>query len=369
MTRNAGGLPSDDQGEMTADEDFTDRDLSALFSGRENVDARLADLVPAVAALRSTSIVSPPDDQVASMAVALSRAVPATTDGGVARARTRTSPRRASALSRRLVAIAAGAGLLGAGFAGAAAADGAAPGDALYGLDRAFEGVGINDGGAHERLAEVRVLLEAGDVDGALRHAEQATDELEPEATEALRLAAASVASAGSEQSLEVREQVSAMLTWMSETDLEGREFGQGVAERARAIGNGRAAADGVPSEDSTSAAAGNAGTPQQARPSVGADGGTSGSAGKPEVRGKQESAGDSGNAGDSDDAAKSGGAGAPAGAPGPETSGPPAGVGAPNDSAPPAGAGKPEDPGGSENAGPPADAGENGKNAGGGRP
>ncbi|MDN4481300.1 hypothetical protein [Demequina muriae] len=359
MTRNVRGPSSDDHSEMTTDEHFSDRDLNALFSGRAIADARLAELGPVMAALRSTSADAPSDDQVAAMAVALSRAVPATTDGGVARAHARPSPRRGSALSRRLVAIVAGAGLVGVGFAGAAAADGAAPGDTLYGLDRALEAVGINNGGAHERLAEVRVLLETGDVDGALVHAEQATDELDPEATEALRAAAESVASAGSDQSREVREQVSAMLMWMSETDLEGREFGQGVAERARAIGNGNdpAATDGVTSENPDAAAEGNAGKSQQTRPPVGDDRGASGDAGQSDGGAKPES---------------KGGSGAPAK---PEDAAPPADAGSPSDSKSPAEPGPAEDSGktgksgSSGDTGKPENPGEDGKNAGGGRP
>jgi len=42
------------------------------------------------------------------------------------------------------------------------AANGAKPGDLLYGLDRALEGIGIGDGGADERLAESLALVASG---------------------------------------------------------------------------------------------------------------------------------------------------------------------------------------------------------------
>lgn len=52
-----------------------------------------------------------------------------------------------------------------------------------------------------------------------------------------LRRAAIAVMSGGSAQSLNVRTSVAEMLQWMAETNVTGSEFGQGVAERARAIG------------------------------------------------------------------------------------------------------------------------------------
>src|SRR5690606_15673065 len=141
---------------------------------------RLAELVPAIGALRATAAATPSDDAVAAMAIAMSRAVPATSVGSAAGAPVRAVPGRSAAFTRRLVAVVAGAGLLGVGFTGVTASGGDAPGAVLYVLDRALESVGINDGGARERLDEVRALLEAGDVDGALLHAEECTDELDP---------------------------------------------------------------------------------------------------------------------------------------------------------------------------------------------
>ncbi len=79
---------------------------------------------------------------------------------------------RLAGLRRRVAALAAAVTLLVGGGAGAAvAADGAAPGDVLYGLDRALEVLGIRDGGAVERLDEVEHLVLDGDVPRGLEHA------------------------------------------------------------------------------------------------------------------------------------------------------------------------------------------------------
>jgi hypothetical protein len=56
-------------------------------------------------------------------------------------------------------------------FSGVAlAADGAKPGDLLYGLDRALEAVGVSNGGASERIAEVEALIDAGAIADGLDH-------------------------------------------------------------------------------------------------------------------------------------------------------------------------------------------------------
>ncbi|MFN3866002.1 MAG: hypothetical protein ACK4MD_04720 [Demequina sp.] len=336
---------------MTSDDEFTERDLDALFSGRAVRDPRLGDLAAAVAVLRSTSTAEPSQGAVAEMALAMSRAAAAS----VTVPAPRRAPRRAPALSRRLAAVAAAVGVFGIGVAGAAAADGAAPGDRLYGLDRALERIGINDGGAQERLAEVRSLVDRGDVDAALAHAEEATQDMDPDATQSLRTAAGAIASAGSARSSDVREQVAAMLMWMVDTDLEGREFGHGVAERARAIGAGPGRPDNAgPSTDTARPATG--GRPEHAGPPadevkrdkavVPADKGTPKTVGPvldkgksekvvvPAEKGKPDKVGPAVDNAKSDPSVK------------PEKSGPAADKGKPEGTGPPADKGKPENPG-----------------------
>jgi hypothetical protein len=86
---------------------------------------------------------------------------------------------------RRWVVAVAVAGLLLIGNVGlAAVSDGAAPGDPLYGLDRAYEQVGqllgLSDH-ATERLHEAEVLLARGRSQTALEVTEEALEELEIE--------------------------------------------------------------------------------------------------------------------------------------------------------------------------------------------
>ncbi len=68
----------------------------------------------------------------------------------------------------RLVVVGATMALLIAMSGIAFAADRAAPGDILYGLDRALERVGIGAGGTDERMAEFETLLRRGDEAAAL---------------------------------------------------------------------------------------------------------------------------------------------------------------------------------------------------------
>lgn len=68
------------------------------------------------------------------------------------------------------------------------AADGAAPGDALYGIDRTLEAIGIGDGGLDKRLDEFSVLLERGDEEEAFEFLDEViADSPEAEAAEAER--------------------------------------------------------------------------------------------------------------------------------------------------------------------------------------
>jgi hypothetical protein len=162
---------------------------------------------------------------------------------------------------RRLVTAASAAVLLVGGFAGLAwAADGSAPGNALYGLDRALEHVGIGQGGAAERLQEIRDLIAGGNIPGGLSQAGElvgatptATPDDASQAVEALQAAAARVASQGSEASSDVHAQVSTLLTYLSENI--GQVDGKQVSELARGIADDQTPAasgapDGVPPVD-----------------------------------------------------------------------------------------------------------------------
>jgi hypothetical protein len=122
----------------------------------------------------------------------------------------------------------------------AAAADSAAPGDPLYGLDRALERIGIGAGSAAERLEEADQLLTEGQTLQALEHAIEAVDD-DAAASAALDIAIDRVETAANEKSAAVQEKVRALLTYMSENigkdnGVDGRDFGQGIADIARGI-------------------------------------------------------------------------------------------------------------------------------------
>ncbi|WP_144018640.1 hypothetical protein, partial [Demequina sp. NBRC 110051] len=324
-----------------------DRDFDALVAGRPVTDPDLAALAPAFAALRASAAAQPTDSQaeamVATLAAAVAPAAVASTAGA------RPAAARRSTWRRRVGASVAVAGVLGLGLAGAAAADDAAPGDALYGVDRALERVGINAGGADERLGEVRILVERGDVDRAAALATETLDSLdETEAADGLRVAAESVLAEGSEQSLETRTRVSEMLLWMADQDERGAAFGKAVSERARGLVDTPAVVDDATVEPQD----GDAG---------GADEGSSPDVPVPATAGQSETAGQPAEAGDAPVSAGQGAgtqepsdAHEAAGADVPSESGKPADAGKPEGTGKPEGAGKPEGTGKPEGAGKP---------------
>ena len=156
-------------------------------------------------------------------------------------------------LRHRVATVAAAITLvLGSGAGMAIAADGAAPGDALYGLDKALERVGIGDGGAAERLQEAADLATAGQLARGLEHAAEvvaASHDGEPghvsdAASEALRAAAQRVdtivAPNGGTTNKKVHTAVADVLTYLSDNvgDVDSRyvaEMSQKIGAAARA--------------------------------------------------------------------------------------------------------------------------------------
>jgi len=135
--------------------------------------------------------------------------------------------------------------LLMSGTAGMAmAADSAVPGDALYGLDRAFEVVGIGSGSGEERLDEAVVMAAQGRSGEALEHAIEALTQETGDSSEvaagALTAAKNLVDAQDAAEAANVASiRVTALLTYIAEnigTDegTDGREFGQEVAQLAR---------------------------------------------------------------------------------------------------------------------------------------
>jgi hypothetical protein len=133
----------------------------------------------------------------------------------------------------------------------AIAADGAAPGDALYGVDKALERVGIGDGGAAERLQEAADLATAGQLARGLEHAaevvaashEGESGHVSNAASEALLAAAQRVGTIVAPNGGTTSEQdtaVAKVLTYLSDNvgDVDGRyvaELSQMIGAAARA--------------------------------------------------------------------------------------------------------------------------------------
>lgn len=218
------------------DSGLLERDIELLLSGAPPEDPDLAKLAPIFARTRAAFSVVSLEENAVQFGREAARIADAARPSHPVEATSRSgwSP---NSLRRRLLVPAAAAaifvGLTGAAFA----ADGSAPDDALYGLDRAFEVVGVFNGGASERIAEAQALFANGQIADAVEHAAQVAGD-SPEAAaaaQALHDAAEKLRlnEQGSDNAVETRERVADMLEWMATTDATGKEFGQGVAERA----------------------------------------------------------------------------------------------------------------------------------------
>jgi hypothetical protein len=219
-----------------------DREIERLLVGAPVQDRDLALLSPVVDGLRTLAGNQPAETEVRSFAaraavVVMERSQRPADAAASHRRRQRVglTPRLAAALMAVLMVPAtAGAAL---------AADSAIPGDPLYGLDRAFEVVGIGAGSTEERLTEAVQLAENGKGQDALGHAILALqeDSTDAEARQALQAVADQLSSLDTSGVL-------ALLAYIADNagnglGTDGREFGQGVAEMAREI-NGDEAPD-----------------------------------------------------------------------------------------------------------------------------
>jgi len=220
----------------------SEQEIEHLLTGSPAGNGALSDLAPFVEVMRAYESYIPSDhlvDRLASEAAALARSSRSTVSEGI-----RPQPRSRltwRALTPR-VATAALSIVVLAGMTGvAAAADAASPGHGLYGLDRALERIGIGAGGGEERIEEAGQLLSEGQALQALEHATEALDD-DQAANAALEIAIDRVETAGNENSAAIQAKVGDLLDFMSEnlgpgTGVDGREFGQGIADLARGIG------------------------------------------------------------------------------------------------------------------------------------
>ncbi len=152
---------------------LSDHDAEALLGASGDPQEDLADVAGILAAIKAAGLPEPGADfsHLFALAVTESRLteierfanqqVTITDDW-----RPRVIPRLAIGAAAMFAVVAMTSGL-------AFAANGAKPGDMLYGLDRAFESVGIGNGGADERLGEAQGLVAGGDAPAGLIHAAQ----------------------------------------------------------------------------------------------------------------------------------------------------------------------------------------------------
>lgn len=209
-----------------------DQIFEALLSREQIEDEEFADLSKVLATISREGAVAGTDDKAAEFAEIAAR---------MARSGEGGTTRRIRPLNRPLIprlATAALALVLVIGMTGVAAADAARPGDFLYGIDRALERIGVNDGGLSERIAEADGLVASGSPSDALDHLADSLGSMSTGAADALQDAADKVRGVepADNPSQLVREDVASMLEWMSESDVSGKDFGQDVAERARNI-------------------------------------------------------------------------------------------------------------------------------------
>lgn len=229
---------------------LTDEQIETLLTGPWPEEGDFARFAHALRALHHTGPFTIGGDRLAAIAGDAAEMALAARQVRPARSELPAPARRGFGGLRRRLAGGMAAAVLLSGMTGVAvAADSARPGDVLYGLDRALEAVGIGNGGAAERLAEARALIEEGEMSGAITQMADVVEEsgsvtsgvFSPEsvrASEALRGAADKVGVTSSDETrtavAKMLEQIAVML---ESEDFEGAELGARISELARAIG------------------------------------------------------------------------------------------------------------------------------------
>ncbi len=239
----------------------SDAEIEKLFSGSP-VGEDLSELADLFGALRVEANYEYSDTAVATFVeAAVAEAAAAAPPEQIAPAA--QPPRRTSMLRnlrRRAATLTVAASVVVGGTGGlAVAADGAKPGDALYGIDRALEAVGIGAGAEEERLSEAEALVAGGDVLAGLEHAAEALDaDGDASAAQALNTAADRIRTTTNGSSDVTRERVAGLLAYLSENigDVDGRQ----VAELAVEIGRD----NGQPPTPQAPAVPGSPSTPTQ---------------------------------------------------------------------------------------------------------
>jgi len=226
------------------DREFDQANIERLVAGGIPEDEELAAIAPLIEALKRLDeghlLTDAYVDDLAAEAARVARV--ASRDPLAVGTRRPEPSRRSFRLGPRLAGALAALLTVSSVSGAAIAADSAVPGDALYGLDRALERVGIGDGGLAERLQEAGVLAERGSLVAALAHAADAFaqigagDEAARSATEALRAAGDAVSRAEEGDSGGVRSRAAELLRWMATTDAGGVDLGRDISSRARGV-------------------------------------------------------------------------------------------------------------------------------------
>lgn len=229
--------------------------MERLLCGKSPENKALTPLAPMLSTFHNVTWPPPTDEAVATFSSEAATIARSATQGSTLKPSPPARSRFLAPALQRGLATGLASAVLISGLAGVAvASDDAAPGDFLYGIDRALESIGVGAGGATERVSEAWALFERGQMAEAVGHASQAIGVVgggDPSArvsdqtasnANALRSAAGNVG-AGDEgsASLEVRAAVAALLNEMAamleDPALEGKDFGQSVAEIARLLG------------------------------------------------------------------------------------------------------------------------------------
>ncbi|MGC2239525.1 MAG: hypothetical protein WA726_01660, partial [Acidimicrobiia bacterium] len=143
-------------------------------------------------------------------------------------------------LRQRVATVMATLALIGGTGGVALAANAAVPGDALYGVDRALESIGVGSGGSLERVEEARALSARGDTAMALDHivALLRTEGSQPgedallEAADIMSESRETLTRAPSDKVDRLLEYIGANIG--KSNGVDGREFGNGVATLVR---------------------------------------------------------------------------------------------------------------------------------------
>lgn len=221
----------------------SDEQAEALIRGEIPQDADLAEVGDLVNSLRSLGDHPITDDLAerhVAMIVSEVEVSPGAALGGARPPVTPLARRKvvlSSLLSSMLVKVlAASVAVAAVGTGVGIAADASAPGEALYGIDRAMEQVGIADGGATERVEEARSLIEV-DLPEAVASAGKAAEASgDAEAAAALADAADGIRNLEEGQSDAIRQQVAQLLDLISGQLADGGVVGDDVASAASAI-------------------------------------------------------------------------------------------------------------------------------------